>query len=171
MLKPRAAERGLGTGARQGGAGHSRWALRPSPKLASAGGEGGWGEEGEQGEGSARRLARTAKLAPVLQQRVEEARAEEELLEGLLLGLAGEELVRVAEVGDVEVGLDAARRLGGHLDRVLQDGDGEAVGGHRGEPEPVVAVHRVRVPLLDNRLEAGHPRDGQVAVLDRKSVV
>ena len=64
-------------------------------------------------------------------------------LNGRLLGLRVEVGVRVAEVGHVQVGLDAARRLDGHLDRVLQDRDREEWRGHRGEPEPVVSVHLV----------------------------
>ena len=75
-----------------------------------------------------------ADLAPVLKQRVKEADSVQQLLESALLRLLGEVLVRVAEVGDVEVSLHASRRFGGHLDRVLQDGDWEAVGGHRSEP-------------------------------------
>ena len=101
--------------------------------------------------------AERAELAPVLEQRVEEARAVQQLLERLGLGLLLEVRVRVAQVHLVQVGLDAARRLDGHFDRVLQDGDGELVRGHRGEPEPVVAVHLVGVVLLDLGLKLGHP--------------
>ena len=51
---------------------------------------------------------------------MEEADGEEALLEGLGLGRLGVEVgVGVVEVAHAQRGLDAARRLDGHLDRVL----------------------------------------------------
>lgn len=79
---------------------------------------------------------------------VEEGQGEEELLplgglgvgvEGLLLGLGGFDLGVGAEQG----GLEAFGRFAGEFDGVLEDGEGEEVGGHGGQPQAEFRVSRL----------------------------
>ncbi len=55
--------------------------------------------------------------------------------------------------------------LQGHFDPALQDSSREARAGHGGEPEAEVLMAGVRADALHNALQAGHPADCQVAVL------
>ncbi len=55
--------------------------------------------------------------------------------------------------------------LQGHFDPALQDSSRESRAGHGGEPEAEVLVAGVRADALHNALQAGHPAECQVAVL------
>lgn len=80
--------------------------------------------------------------------------------------IAEEGLVELVE-GPPDVGLEALGRLIGHLDRVLEHGDGKGGAGHRAQIEPKVVLHGVGLLgyLGGEGLERQHPRGGQVAVL------
>lgn len=54
-----------------------------------------------------------------------------------------EEVIAEAAVGLEQVGLDATRRLDGHLGAVLQDGHWELVAGQASKPQAEVPVHLV----------------------------
>ena len=59
----------------------------------------------------------------------------------------------------------AFRRLVGHLDAVLEDGDRKCVGRVAGQPETEVRVRFVGVQFFTDSLELRHPGRRQVAVL------
>ena len=60
------------------------------------------------------------------------------------LGAGCDEVIREAQVGLQQVGLDAPGRLDGHLRAVLQDGHGELVAGQAGEPHTEVPMYLER---------------------------
>ena len=72
-----------------------------------------------------------------------------------------------ADIRLEQIGLDATRRLDSHLGAVLEDHNGELGTWHTGEPETEVLVNVLRVDLLDEALERGHPARRQVAVLEK----
>mmetsp|Transcript_40364 Transcript_40364/g.119668 ORF Transcript_40364/g.119668 Transcript_40364/m.119668 type:complete len:1559 (+) Transcript_40364:130-4806(+) len=102
---------------------------------------------------------------PALQEdRVEEAEAEEEPAVLVRLADAVVALLRGVHQETVEVGLQALRRLGRHLDAVLQQLDGE-LGRRRGGEEDAEVLVRLRLDgVEDQLLEVGQPADAEVAV-------
>mmetsp|Transcript_5662 Transcript_5662/g.19199 ORF Transcript_5662/g.19199 Transcript_5662/m.19199 type:complete len:711 (+) Transcript_5662:204-2336(+) len=114
--------------------------------------------------------AQGPELDALLHEGVEEAQPEEQLVELLRpLPRAVEEL-RVVD-GVVEVRLhdvcaEPLGRLVGHLDSVLQHGDGEVRARVRGEPQAEVGARVLRGDLLADALQGTHPADRQVAVLE-----
>lgn len=62
--------------------------------------------------------------------------------------------------------LQALGRFIGHLNPVLQDGDGELIARHRCEPQAEVLVHRLRGELFADSLQFRQPRYIQMAVLE-----
>ena len=73
---------------------------------------------------------------------------------------------RIGDIRSYDVGSHAFRRLIGHLDSILQHGDWEVRGGVGRQPQPEIWMGCVRVELLADLLEGGHPGDSQVAVLE-----
>mmetsp|Transcript_6911 Transcript_6911/g.16610 ORF Transcript_6911/g.16610 Transcript_6911/m.16610 type:complete len:820 (-) Transcript_6911:3765-6224(-) len=114
--------------------------------------------------------AERAKLLALDREGMEEAEAVEKLAVDHRLVRLLQVLVRHLEEGRPHVGLEALRRLFGHLDAGLQHGDGEGLGGHRGEPEAELGVGLVLLHLLGDALELGHPRDRKVTVLKQDPV-
>ena len=112
--------------------------------------------------------AQGAKLEALLDKGMEEAEAEQELVELCGPVAAVEELgirYRVVEVGLQEVGAEALWRLVGHLDAVLEHRDREVLRGVRGQPQPELLVGVLGRELLADPLQRRHPGHGQVAVL------
>ena len=102
---------------------------------------------------------------------MEEAQAEEQRLPSVRIRPAhpleeGRVRDRVLDEGAEQVGAQAERRLVGHLDAVLEDGDGEGGRRARREPEPVVLALAAGEHVLADLLERRHPADGEVAVLE-----
>ena len=57
------------------------------------------------------------------------------------------------------------RGFQGHFDGALQDSSREGGAGHGGKPQAEVLMAGVRADGFHNALQAGHPADSQVAVL------
>mmetsp|Transcript_34849 Transcript_34849/g.109443 ORF Transcript_34849/g.109443 Transcript_34849/m.109443 type:complete len:531 (-) Transcript_34849:195-1787(-) len=89
----------------------------------------------------------------------------------MLLPAALELLVRDDVVELEHVRAQAARRLRRHLDAALQDRDGELGRRRRAQPQAVARVRVLRLDVvLDDLLEARHPREHQVAVREEHPV-
>mmetsp|Transcript_9632 Transcript_9632/g.23342 ORF Transcript_9632/g.23342 Transcript_9632/m.23342 type:complete len:350 (+) Transcript_9632:923-1972(+) len=107
------------------------------------------------------------KLAPFAHDRVEEAEREDDRLELGRLGRVLPDGIGEVEVRALQVGLEAARRLVGELDRFLQDGHRHDRLRHRGEE---AAEERVRALLerLELLLELGQPGRHELDVLEHR---
>lgn len=95
---------------------------------------------------------------------MEEAEGEEQLLVLVLLLTASELLLGYQVVETLQVGFQALRRLGGHLDARLQDADGELWVGGAGEPKAEIGMRLLYLQLLYELVKLWHPGERQVTV-------
>mmetsp|Transcript_125484 Transcript_125484/g.363038 ORF Transcript_125484/g.363038 Transcript_125484/m.363038 type:complete len:436 (+) Transcript_125484:689-1996(+) len=114
--------------------------------------------------------AQRSEVASLLDEAMEEEQAEQHLAECMLASFvlgAGfvEPLLVQARVCAQQIGLQTLWWLHRHLHAVLEDTHGKLFGWHRGEPQAEIRGYLLRVQLLYDRLQLGHPRHRQVAIL------
>mmetsp|Transcript_157790 Transcript_157790/g.383153 ORF Transcript_157790/g.383153 Transcript_157790/m.383153 type:complete len:352 (+) Transcript_157790:1027-2082(+) len=108
-------------------------------------------------------------LPALLHEGVEEAQSKTQPAELLaVLHTTEERRVRnrIQQERALDVLLQTLRGLVCHLHTVLENRDGEVLAWVRRAPHAEVLVRVVRVQLLDDGLESGHPRHSQVTVLE-----
>jgi hypothetical protein len=95
---------------------------------------------------------------------MEEAEAEDESSIGFWLLTIRQHAIIAFHHGSQDIGTQALGRFIGHLHTILQQQGWELLGGHGGQPEPVVVVRVIRVHLLADSFKFRKPADGKMAV-------
>lgn len=97
---------------------------------------------------------------------MEETETEQEFFEGIWVLAVIEFFVVKILIGTKEIVSETFRRFNGHLDRILEDRNGEFRIRHRGEPETEITMHLI-VEIFHQFLQYRSPTDTQVAVLQQ----
>ena len=109
-----------------------------------------------------------AEFASLLDNSVEEAKAEDHLLQSRLV-FAGRKEVGIRNgvhiVGAEHIEAKTFGRLVGHFDSVLENGHREEVRRVAGKPKSKVGMCLLGVELFAHLFQRGHPRCGQMAIL------